>query len=193
MASHEELNPEGFKDDLDSLIQKLSKELDVARKTPARSIAEQNVQETTGAENTFVTNLFGAFGSVIGQRLANIGARNPPPVPTLPPTGIAPTPVRSSPQPLDITGPWRSNDGSTLVVMQRGSQISVQTIDPFGRVIMQGQGSVGANVAEIVYNAIFPFPSRGQAHFDISPDGRHMRVRTKNYHTGNASVFDVFR
>jgi hypothetical protein len=131
---------------------------------------------TADPADDFWGQLASSFASKLGERLANVGARQPPqPPPALPfGRGVAPAPPFIAPALPDLTGEWRATrTGTRHLMQQRGTEILDQTLNPFGMVTGEARGRLVGNQLFLAYQVAGP-PGvvRGELRALVSPDGR---------------------
>lgn len=126
----------------------------------------------------FWGTLASSFASKLGERLANVGSRQPPQhPPSALPFGPAAPPTRSIEPPVtsNLNGQWRATrTGALHLMQQRGSEILDQTLNPFGMVVGEARGRLVGNQIFLAYVAPGPAQGgvRGELHALVSPDGR---------------------
>ena len=87
---------------------------------------------------------------------------------------------------INLTGDWRSPDGSLHRIGQNGNQVRVQAINPFGIVVMDGTGTFDGRYLQASYQTA-PAPTIygyiatfGEAQCEVSDDGRNIRGQARN-------------
>jgi len=77
------------------------------------------------------------------------------------------------PPPINLTGTWQSAVGAIHTILQHGDMVMIECRNPFGLVVLQGQGTLAGNQLFVVYNVIYqpPIVLRGEARCMVSPDG----------------------
>jgi hypothetical protein len=121
----------------------------------------------------FWGTLASSLASKLGERLANVGARQPPPA--LPfGRGMAPAPPFVPPALPDLSGEWRATrTGTRHLMQQRGTEILDQTLNPFGMVTGEARGRLVGNQLFLAYQVAGPLGVvRGELRALVSPDGR---------------------
>lgn len=125
----------------------------------------------------FWGQLASSFASKLGERLANVGARQQPPpqAPALPfVRGMAPAPPFAAPAMPDLSGEWRATrTGTRHLMQQRGTEILDQTLNAFGMVTGEARGRLVGNQLFLAYQVAGP-PGvvRGELRALVSPDGQ---------------------
>lgn len=131
--------------------------------------------EAADPADAFWGTLASSLASKLGERLANVGARQQPqPAPALPfGLGVAPAQPFALPAMPDLTGEWRATrTGTRHLMQQRGIEILDQTLNAFGMVTGEARGRLVGNQLVLAYQVAGP-PGllRGELRALVSPDG----------------------
>jgi hypothetical protein len=86
--------------------------------------------------------------------------------------------------PVNLSGEWRSSDGTPCHIQQMGNVVTMQLISPFPvpAVIAQGQGTITGHSVQLSYG--HADGTWGMASLDVSTDGRQLAFKTANPVTG---------
>lgn len=103
-----------------------------------------------------------------------------------------------TPDPINLSGDWRSADGILHRIWQRGNQIKIQAINPLGVVIMDGAGTFDGYNIHVSYTALLPTvlgprPTSGEAQAEVSSNGQNIRGRATNFTTGQINNINLYR
>ncbi len=126
-----------------------------------------------------------SFAAKLGERLAAAATTPAQGPPAAPVPAYAPSPA------MNLTGTWQSPTGVTHHIRQQGNVVMIESRNPFGMVIIQGQGTLSNNQLHIVYNATYqpPFVVRGEARCMVSPDGSVITGQCMDPGAGMQQVF----
>jgi hypothetical protein len=135
--------------------------------------------------------------TVLGTALLVYLGFVPTPGPRTPPGTEQPPPAEHRPQPapeprgmLNISGTWRTAEGLTYVLQQRGNVVTVEEIDR-GVVTSRGQGTLVGRDLDITYSRFDG--SKGRAHVKVSADGKEMTGTFTNFTFGESGSLVLYR